>query len=98
MSQIIEAAVAELDAKAKSSGLEQTVKYIILEHGAILVDGTGARVTDEHSEADLKLTADAETFQDIQSGDKNPTMAVMSGDLKLDGDMGLAMRLNEILG
>ncbi len=53
MSEIIENAVAELDAKAKGSELAQTVKYVILEHGAILVDGTGARATDVESEADL---------------------------------------------
>jgi len=97
MSQIIETMVAELDTKAKGSDLDQTVKYVILEHGAILVDSTGARAADVESEADLTLTADVETFQGLQSGDKSPTMAFMSGKLRLDGDMGLAMRLDSIL-
>lgn len=97
MSQIIETAVAELDEKAKGSDLTQTVKYVIHEHGAIFVGGSGARVVDEDTEADLTLTADAETFQGLQSGEENPQLAFMTGKLKLDGDMGLAMRLDSIL-
>ena len=31
-------------------------------------------------------------------GDVNPTTAFMSGRLKVDGDMGLAMKLGSILG
>ena len=98
MSEIIKSAVVELDVKAKNSDLDQTVKYVIHEHGAILLDGAGARVVDEDSDADLTLTADADTFQGLLSGDKSPTMAFMSGKLKLEGDMGLAMRLDSILG
>ncbi len=98
MSQIIENAVAELDGKAKNSELDQTVKYVILEEGAILVDGSGARVTDADTDADLTITADAETFQGVQSGEENPQMAFMTGKLQIDGDMALAMRLDSILG
>jgi putative sterol carrier protein len=98
MSQIIESAVTELGAKAKGSELSQSVKYIIQEHGAILVDGTGARVVELDTDADLTITADAETFEGIQSGEENAQMAFMSGKLQLDGDMTLAMRLDSILG
>jgi putative sterol carrier protein len=98
MSQIIESAVVELNEKAKGSDLAQTVKYIILEHGTILVDGAGARIAKTDSEADLTITADAETFQGIQSGEESSQLAFMSGKLKLEGDMGLAMRLDSILG
>ncbi len=44
------------------------------------------------------LTADAETFQGIMDGDVNPTSAFMGGRLKVDGDMGLAMKLGNLLG
>ena len=98
MSLIIETALAELDEKAKGSDLTQTVKYVIREHGAILMDGDGARIADESIYADLTITADAETFQGLQSGEENPQMAFMTGKLQIDGDMGLAMRLDSILG
>ena len=56
-----------------------------------MLDADGARAGDE--EADVTLTADADVFQDILSGDLDPTGAFMSGRLKIDGDMGAAMRL-----
>ena len=67
------------------------------DEGAILVDGSGARVVELDTEADLTLTADAEVFLALESGEENPQMAFMSGKLQLDGDMALAMRLDSIL-
>ena len=49
-------------------------------------------------EADVTLTADAETFEAILEGDLDPTSAFMSGKLSVDGDMGMAMKLGSILG
>jgi len=43
-------------------------------------------------------TADADTFQSILAGDTNPTAAFMTGKLKVDGDMGMAMKLGTVLG
>ena len=37
-------------------------------------------------------------FLSIVNGKLNPTMAFMSGKLKVQGDMGLAMKLQQILG
>ncbi len=51
----------------------------------------------EGEEADVTMTANADTFQDILAGTLNPTMAFMSGKLKLDGDMGTAMKLGSAL-
>ena len=50
------------------------------------------------SDADCTLTASAETFEGMLSGEINPTAAFMSGQLKVDGDMGLAMKLGSVLG
>ena len=43
------------------------------------------------------LTASADTFQSILSGDLNPTSAFMSGKLAVDGDIGMAMKLGAVL-
>jgi putative sterol carrier protein len=43
------------------------------------------------------MTASTDTFRGILEGDVNPTMAFMSGRLKIDGDMGLAMKLGTLL-
>ena len=98
MSEVINNAIVELDPKAKSSGLEQVVKYVILDEGEILVDGSGARVWDETIEADVTITASAETFQGLMAGTVNETTAYMSGKINISGDMGLAMKLSSLMG
>lgn len=90
MSDIINSAVEALTEKV-SGGFDAVAKFVIEDEGAIMLDENGARAADE--EADVTLTASADVFQGILSGDTNPTMAFMSGKLKVDGNMGLAMKL-----
>ena len=42
--------------------------------------------------------ASAETFRNILEGETNPTSAFMGGTLKVEGSMGVAMQLGNILG
>ena len=94
MSKVIAAAVEALNAKL--SGFDGTAKFVIDGEGAIMLDSSGARAGDE--DADVTLRASRETFEGIMDGSVNPTMAFMSGKLKVDGDMGAAMRLGAALG
>lgn len=94
MSEVIDAAVAALSGKM-SGGFEGTAKFVIPGEGALMIDGSNVREGDE--DADVTLTADAETFQAILSGDMNPTAAFMTGKLSVDGDMGKAMQLGAAL-
>lgn len=95
MSDVINSAVAALNEKA-GAGLDNgTAKFVIGDKGTIMMDSNGARAGDE--EADVTLTADADTFQSILDGDLDATSAFMSGKLAVDGDMGLAMKLGGIL-
>lgn len=96
MSNVISAAVAELNRKLDGGGFDGTAKFIIEGEGPIMVDANGARAADE--EADVTLTASAEIFESILDGDLNATSAFMSGKLSVDGDMGLAMKLGSVLG
>lgn len=96
MKDVIDAAVSAISAKLDGS-FEGSAKFVIEGEGAVLVDGGGVRAATEADEADVTMTADAETFQEILSGDLNPTSAFMSGRLKLDGDMGTAMKLGQAL-
>ncbi len=97
MSDIITAAVAALSEKL-SDGFDGSAKFDIEGEGAIIIDSDGVRAADLDEEADVTLSADAETFQEILEGELNPTTAFMGGRLKLDGDMGTAMRLGGYLG
>lgn len=94
MSEVITQAVEALSAKIDGS-FDGSVKFMIEGEGAIMVDQSGVRAGDE--DADCTMTADAETFEGILSGDQNPTAAFMSGKLAVDGDMGTAMKLGAVL-
>ncbi|MCB1397966.1 MAG: SCP2 sterol-binding domain-containing protein [Rhodobacter sp.] len=95
MSDILKAAVEALATKV-AGGIDGTAKFVIEGEGAIMLDGDGVRAGDD--EADVTLTASAETFEGMMNGDVNPTMAFMSGKLKIDGSMSAAMKLASVLG
>ncbi|MDD9718212.1 SCP2 sterol-binding domain-containing protein [Dinoroseobacter sp. PD6] len=94
MSEVIEKAVEALQQRLPD-GFDGTVKFVIEDEGAVMVDENGVRAGDE--DAECTLTASSDTFQGIMSGDVNPTAAFMTGKLKLDGDMGMAMKLGSAL-
>lgn len=94
MSDMINAAVEALNKKLK--GFDGVAKFVIPGEGSIMLDADGARPGDD--EADVTLTANADVFEGILTGDVNPTMAFMTGKLKVEGAMGLAMKLGASLG
>ena len=94
MSSIITKAVEALSAKI-SGGFDGSAKFTIEGEGSIVLDGQGVRASDE--ETDVTLTASAETFEGMMTGDVNPTMAFMTGKLKIDGSMSQAMKLASVL-
>ncbi|MDA7427166.1 SCP2 sterol-binding domain-containing protein [Primorskyibacter aestuariivivens] len=95
MSEVVTEAVKALNGKLDGGQFDGCAKFVIEDEGAIVVDGDGARASDD--EADVTLTADADTFRAILDGDIDPTSAFMSGKLSVDGDMGLAMQLGSVL-
>ena len=96
MSDVITAAVEALNEKMAGAGFDGTAKFDIEGEGSILIDENGASASD--ADADVTLTASAATFQAILEGEQNPTAAFMTGQLKVDGDMGMAMKLSGVLG
>ena len=95
MSDVINEAITALNAKM-DGGFDGTAKFDIEGEGAIIIDADGARASDD--DADVTLSASAETFKAILEGEQNPTAAFMTGKLAIDGDMGLAMKLAGALG
>ena len=95
MSKVIDAAVAGLAAKL-SGGFDGVAKFVIPGEGSIMLDAAGVREGDD--DADVTLTAEAEVFDALLSGDLSAASAFMTGKLAVDGNMGLAMKLGQVLG
>jgi len=89
-------AIEALEEKLQGKSVDFSAKFEIENEGSIIVDNNGVRASSE--DTDCTLIASAETFQDILSGETNPTSAFMSGNLKVEGSMGVAMQLGNILG
>lgn len=84
---------------SKAPAIGAKIKFV-LDGNAVMVDGTGNtnEVKAEDGEADCTITTTMETMQAVRDGDLNPMMAVMSGKIKISGDMGLAMKLQSLIG
>lgn len=95
MSETVNEAVTVLNEKLSGTDFSGTAKFDIEGEGAVMMDQDGARAADEP--ADVTLSADVETFKAILAGETNPTSAFMTGKLKVDGDMGMAMKLASVL-
>ena len=95
MSDILESAVSALNDKIDGQSFDGSVKFELVGVGAIRIDENGVSVDD--GEADCTLSADADVFQAIIEGDTNPTAAFMTGKLKVDGDMSMALKLGSLL-
>jgi putative sterol carrier protein len=93
--ETLEARAAE---SSKASGL--TAKYLFDISGAgkwvVDVDKGNVSVREGDEDADSTIEASEETFMKIVNGEQNPTTAFMTGKLKVRGDMGQAMKLQQL--
>ncbi|MEL6965982.1 MAG: SCP2 sterol-binding domain-containing protein [Pseudomonadota bacterium] len=86
---------------AEKGGIDgKIVMFDFGDNGKLTIDGTAspANVHNEAAVADCTVTVDMDVFESIASGEENAQMAFMSGKLKVDGDMGIAMQLGSLLG
>ena len=83
---------------SKTAGMNNSYLFDIDGAGMWKVDVTdaGLQVSEGESDADVKIRTSEETFEAIANGDQNPTTAYMSGKLKVDGDMGAALKLQKL--
>ncbi|MEM8570671.1 MAG: SCP2 sterol-binding domain-containing protein [Pseudomonadota bacterium] len=95
MSKVIDGAVKALRAKLDGETIDGSVKFIIEHEGSIRIDEDGVAPND--AEADCTLHASRDTFEGLLAGDINPTSAFMTGKLKVEGNMGVAMKLGSLL-
>lgn len=79
--------------------LGSTLKFEFDEQ-ILIIDGTGEAntLTTEDSDADCTVKISLEDFKSLLSGDLNPMSAFMSGAIKIEGDMSIAMKLQSLFG
>lgn len=97
MSDVIEAAVAAMAAKLRG-GFDGRAIFVIEGEGAILLDAAGVRAAEAEEDADVTLTASVDTFRGILEGRINPTMAFMTGRMRVQGSIASAMKIGSVLG
>ncbi|HMQ48685.1 MAG TPA: SCP2 sterol-binding domain-containing protein [Saprospiraceae bacterium] len=83
---------------SKIPSLGKTIKFKLTE-GTVFIDSSGDTtvVTNEDKEADCTITTSLATINALRKGEMNPMMAMMSGKIKISGDMGLAMKLSSLI-
>lgn len=80
------------------------VLFDLGDEGAILWDGTETPAAieavdaDGGAEADTTLRFGLEDLSKLLQGELDPTLAYMTGKLKIEGSMGVAMKLAAMLG
>lgn len=84
----------------ENPNLGAKIKFNLGDDGIIFLDATGAKpvVNHDDNEADATITMKAKNFEKLLEGSLDPTFAFMTGKLKVKGSMGVAMKLNSMLG
>src|SRR5262245_31685040 len=82
-----------------NSGLDATVKFDLGGDGVIYVDGKSSpnSVSNEDKDADCTISMSLENFLKLIEGELDPTTAYMFGKLKVEGSMGVAMKLSKVI-
>jgi len=83
---------------SKAEGLNATYLFDIDGAGKWLVRVEHGRpsVSEGDGTADTTISASEETFLRIVNGEQNATTAFMTGKLRVKGDMGNAMKLQQL--
>ena len=61
------------------------------------VESGAVTVTESQDPADCVIATDEQTFLGVVNGEQNPMGAFMTGKIRVDGDMGLALRLKDLV-
>jgi putative sterol carrier protein len=86
----------KLKPQVASAGFDRSVKFDTGADGVLLIDGATVSTADGPADCTIKLSLD--DLESLIAGELNPTMAFMSGKLKIEGDMSVAMALSQLIG
>jgi putative sterol carrier protein len=75
------------------------VKFLLDDDDVIFWDGTDSSPeigNEDKGEADTTIKISAENLEKLMRGNLDPTMAYMTGKLKVEGKMGVALKLTSM--
>lgn len=83
---------------SKKTAFGNSVKFTT-DQGVVHIDGnqTPPAITNDDKAADCTIKMDFSDFSDLIGGKLDGMTAFMTGKLKIEGDMGVAMKLQTIL-
>ena len=84
---------------AAFAGLGYKVAFDLGEDGAIAIDATGSPpvLSDQPDDADCTIRISAENLGKLIDGELNAMIAYTLGKLKIEGSMGVAMKVAALL-
>jgi len=86
----------QIKPKVESAGFERSVKFDTGADGVIVIDGATISTDDQETDCTIKLSLS--DLEDLIAGDLSPTTAFMTGKIKIEGDMSVAMALSQLIG
>ena len=84
---------------SKADALGSTLKFDFGD-SQLYIDGSGASnvVSDSNEDASCTVKVSKADFGQLIKGELNPMTAVMTGKIRIDGDMSVAMKLQSLFG
>ena len=79
------------------SVLPGSIKWVV-DSQIVFMNPESGEITDEDAEAACTITTDMETFKGMYDKSVSPQAAFMTGKIKIAGDMGIALKLQSVIG
>ncbi len=83
-----------------AAGITNSYLFEIKDVGTwlVAVDDGKVAVSEGAAESDVQIAMSEDTFRKLAAGEQNAMRGVMTGKIKVKGDMGAATKLGKILG
>ncbi len=96
----LESVTAEIEAQLPQlAALGYKVKFAITDVGVVLIDAahTPATISHDDGEADCTIRLTEDRLSQLIDGRLSPTLAYTLGQIKVEGSLGVAMKLAGLL-